>query len=763
MTDASNALWYNHPAKTWVHTLLLGNGSLGAALYGRTDTETVELNLDTLWTGYPGKETFRQKNPTETFKKARELSLKNENFKAQELIQKDFVGDFSQFYLPMGKLIITYKNNLKPRKYKRSLDLKTALYSASYCLKKTKYTTEAFTSAVNDILVMKTTADGDEKIDIGITYQNEFRHTVTTDGTFLRLEGLCPSEMEEDGSETYLDGDKKGIEFCCLTAFDTDGEIKFNKNSVQISGASYITYYLGAQSSFDKWNTLPRKEFKAPCEEKIKKAMLIPYDELRCAHIADYKKYYDRVSLDLGDSKKENTVTSTRLIEFMRFKNDIELYTLLFNFGRYLAISASRPGTQAMTLQGIWTYKKVSPWRSNYTVNINTEMNYWPLLPCSMPELCEPLNDMIEELAQSGKKTAKELYGARGFASHHNVDIWRMSTPVGGSAAWSFWYCSGAWFTRHLFEYYEYTGDMDFLREKAYPVILESAKFCVDILTEDKDGNLIACPSTSPENLFIDKDGEEVAVSQTTTMTMSIIKDNLQNALNCADILGDNDPFIDEIKDVLPRLLPFKIGKDGRLLEWYKEEKENEPKHRHVSHLYGLFPANLIDVDRTPELTAAAKETLKKRGDKGTGWSLGWKINFRARLREGNNALKLINNQLRYIPNPEVRGRGGTYPNMLDAHSPFQIDGNFGAVSGIAQMFLQSFGNRALILPALPDEWKNGSVKGLSIKGGATIDIEWRDGGLYEVYATGEGEYEFVYADKCVTVNLDGKRQKISF
>lgn len=763
MTNASNTLWYNHPAKTWVHTLLLGNGSLGAALYGRTQTETVELNLDTLWTGYPNKETFRQKNPIETFKKARELSLKNENFKAQELIESDFVGDYSQYYLPMGKLIITYKTNLKPRKYKRALDLNTALYSATYYLKKTKYTTEAFASAPNDVLVMKTTAEGDEKIDISITYQNEFRHTVTTDGKFLRLEGLCPSEMDEDGSETYLDGEKKGIEFCCLTAFDTDGEIKFNQNNVQICKASYVIYYLGAQSSFDKWNTLPRKEYKTPCEEKINKAMLTSYDELRSAHVADYKKYYDRVSLDLGDSKKENTVTSTRLIEFMRHKNDVELYTLLFNFGRYLAISSSRPGSQAMNLQGIWTYAKISPWRSNYTVNINTEMNYWPLLPCSMPELCQPLNDMLVDLSQSGKKTAKELYGARGFVSHHNVDIWRMSTPVGGSAAWSFWYCSGAWFTRHLYEYYEYTCDLDFLKNTAYPIILESAKFCVDILTEDKDGYLIACPSTSPENLFIDKDGNEVAISQTTTMTMSIIKDNLQNALRCAEILGDTDPFVDEIKDVLTRLLPFKIGKDGRLLEWYTEEKENEPKHRHVSHLYALFPANIIDIDRTPDLVKAAKETLKKRGDLGTGWSLGWKINFRARLREGNNALKLINNQLRYIPNPEVRGRGGTYPNMLDAHSPFQIDGNFGAVSGIAQMLLQSFEHRVLVLPALPDEWKDGAIKGLSIKGGATVSIEWHNGLLTNLTVKGNGEYEFVYGNKSVKVTLDGSEQNICF
>ena len=761
MTNASNTLWYNHPAKTWVQSLLLGNGSLGAALYGKTDVECVELNLDTLWSGYPNKKAEFAADPYETFKKARELSLAGKNFEAQELIEEKFTSHNSQFYLPLGKLIISSKSGLKPRNYKRQLDLKTAVHTVNYKLKNTAIKSEAFVSAPADVLVINTTADGGEKLDYSFTFKNEIKHEVFTDGEFLILKGLCPSEIHDDGTDEYLEGEKRGMEFCAAVKFVTDGKMKFNKNSVRISGASYYTIFLGADDSFKKWNEIPDKEYFEPCKNKVRAAAEKDYETLKAEHIADYKKYYDRVSLDLGDGKKENTVTSTRLLEFIRSKNDIELYALLFNFGRYLAISASRQGSQAMTLQGIWTYAKVSPWRSNYTVNINTEMNYWPLLVCDLPELCEPLNEFIGELSESGKETAKRLYGARGFTCHHNVDLWRMTNPVQGCAQWLFWNMAGAWFTRHLFEYYEYTGDIEFLKNKAYPVILESAKFCVDILVPDKDGYLIAAPSTSPENKYIDENGNEVAVSQTTTMTMSIIKDNLQNALNCAEILGDNDPFLAEIKEVMPKLLPFKTGKDGRLLEWYEEKPEDEIKHRHVSHLYGLFPANLIDVERTPELTEAAIKTLKKRGDGGTGWSLGWKINFFARLRDGNHALKLIKNQLRYIPNPETRGRGGTYPNMLDAHPPFQIDGNFGAVSGIAQLFLQSFGNRVLVLPALPDEWQNGSVKGLLAKGGVKVDIEWKDGALSKLTACGNGEFEFVYGEKSVTVTLDGSKKEI--
>ena len=762
MTNASNVLWYNHPAKTWVHSLLLGNGSLGAALYGRTDVETVELNTDTLWSGYPFRKTAYKSDPYEAYKKARQLSLEGKNYEAQKLIERDLAGLDSQNYLPLGKFIMSSKSGLKPRNYKRSLDLRTAVHNVEYTLKTSAVSSESFISAPKDVLVIRYVSDGVEKLNYSFTFTNVLeRHEVYTEGELLMLKGLCPSEIEEDEKEIYLDGEKRGMEFCAAAAFDTDGKIKFNKNNVVISDAGYFTVIIGAQTSFNGWNQFPDREYLEPTKAKVLAAKNADYDKMKAEHIADYQSYYNRVCLDLGDSKKENTVTSRRLYEFMRRKNDVELYALLFNFGRYLAISSSRPGSQAMTLQGIWTYKKISPWRSNYTVNINTEMNYWPVLACSLPELQQPLNEFIEELAESGKWVAHDIYGARGFCAHHNVDLWRHATPVSGSASWLFWNMSGAWFTRHIFEYYEYTQDKDFLKEKAYPILLESAKFCADILVPDKDGYLIACPSTSPENKYFDENKNIVAVSETTTMTMSIIKDNFTNLIRAAEILGEKDPFVDEVKEILPKLLPFKIGSDGRLLEWYKEAPEEEIKHRHVSHLYGLFPANLIDVDRTPDLRDAAVKTLKVRGDAGTGWSLGWKINFFARLRDGDHALKLINNQLRYIPNPEMRGRGGTYPNMLDAHPPFQIDGNFGAVSGITQLFMQSFENRILILPALPSKFQKGSVKGLLAKGGVKVDIEWDENRLTKLCAQGNGEFEFVYAGKTVKVNLDGTKQEI--
>lgn len=480
---------------------------------------------------------------------------------------------------------------------------------------------------------------------------------------------------------------------------------------------------------------------------------------LKERHVADYKKYYDRVDIDLGCGK-ETVPTSRRLSEFVRNKsNDNALYSLLFNYGRYLTISASREGTQAMTLQGIWTYKMCSPWRSNYTTNINTEMNYWPTLMCSMPELNLPLISFITDLSQSGRETAEKYYGAGGFCVHHNVDLWRISTPSKGKAVWSFWPLAGAWLCRHLYEHYEYTLDTDFLKSTAVPIMEEAARFCLDMLVDDGNGSLIFAPSTSPEHQFL-KDGKTCSVSKTTFMTMGIIRDLFGNILKAVEVLGISDEITEEIKKTEPLLLPFGIGSKGQLLEWYDDETTAEPHHRHVSHLYPLHPANLIDVEKTPELADAAVKTLELRGDGGTGWSLGWKINFWARLRRKDKVIKLIDNQLRCIkPSSITRHGGGTYPNMLDAHPPFQIDGNFGATSGIAQALMQSYDNRILILPALPDKWKNGHIHGLTAKGSVRVDIDWENNRLTKLILTGKGNFNVSYGEKTIVVTLDGAKE----
>ena len=412
-----------------------------------------------------------------------------------------------------------------------------------------------------------------------------------------------------------------------------------------------------------------------------------------------------------------------------------------------------------MNLQGIWNHRLHAPWAANYTVNINTEMNYWPILPCNLTELNEPLMDMLQDLSLAGQRVAKQYYGADGFVCHHNSDLWRMCAPTSGNPCWFFWYNGAGWLSRHAFEQYEYTLDKSFLKDTAYPILKGCAQFYLSILTETPDGYLACSPSTSPENEYI-LDGEEYSVSQTTTMTMSICRDVLQNTLRSCELLGSDAELADRIREVLPRLLPFRTGKDGRLLEWYDEQEEEDIHHRHVSHLYALHPSNQISVGKTPELAAACRKTLEVRGDDGTGWSLGWKINFWARLRDGDRALHLLDTQLRFVDeqNERYTGGGGTYANMFDAHPPFQIDGNFGTTAGITEMLVQSLDGKVYLLPALPSKWANGSVSGLRAKGAVTVDLAWRDGKLVKATLTGHNPtITVMYGNTERTLAVNGK------
>ena len=518
---------------------------------------------------------------------------------------------------------------------------------------------------------------------------------------------------------------------------------------------------LAAEDSFngyDKHPVLEGKAYKQPVLDRLDAALALSYEALKETHIAAHRDLYDRVKLEIESEQRENIPTNERLLDFGNGVSDPGLYVLLFNYGRYLAISASRPGSQAMNLQGIWNQLLHAPWAANYTVNINTEMNYWPILPCNLTELNAPLMDMLRDMSVAGRRVARQYYDADGFVCHHNSDLWRMCVPTTGNPSWFFWYNGAGWMSRHAFEQYEYTLDRAFLRETALPILKGCAEFYLSILTEDPNGDLVCSPSTSPENVFI-IDDEEYAIAQTTTMTMSICREVLENTAKACEILGVENELLTRIQSVLPRLRPFKVGKDGRLLEWYDEQIEEDPHHRHVSHLYALHPANLISVCETPDLADACRKTLEARGDDGTGWSLGWKINFWARLRDGDRALHLLETQLRYVDDENVRYNrgGGTYANLFDAHPPFQIDGNFGATSGVTEMLLQSLDGKIYLLPALPSKWKNGSVQGLRAKGNVTVNIQWQDGKLTEVELIGQNPSVTVcYGDLQKTVCVDG-------
>lgn len=755
----STFLLYDKPACAWTQALPIGNGTLGGMIYGKVKEETVSLNHDELWTGHP-KDTVPD-GALEAFQKARALALDGKLRESQDVIESDFMSTWSQAYLPLGDLILTFDGSERKSGYVRSLDLETAIASVSYRQGKRIMRREMFASYPEKMIVIRLTCENG-CFDVTAKLDCKLRHKMKSQEGLLVLSGEAPSEHNTNGlsdKQSYSKSDsERGMLFSCAVKADTDGKKHVSGKGIEITGATAVTLCLTAETSFNGWqnnaftNGKPHLE---PCLERLKKDF--DYEAVKAAHIADYRALYSRVELDIGSNGKEDVPTGKRLRDFKTDKNDIALYTLLFNYGRYLAIASSRPGSQPSTLQGIWNEKLCPPWHSNYTVNINTEMNYWPVLPCDMLEVNEPLIEMVRDLSVAGERTAKEMYGMSGFVAHHNVDIWRLTTPVAGNAVWAFWPMSPGWFCEHIFAHYEYTLDEKYLRETAYPIMKKAAEFYCDYLVEDRDGYLIAAPSTSPENNFL-INGRQCAVSQTTTMTMSIIRELFENCVKASEILGEDGEFAKALKDKLGRLLPFKIGKKGQLLEWYNEEREAEIHHRHCSMLYGLHPAHLITAQGTPELADACRRSLEIRGDDGTGWSLGWKINFWARLRDGNHALRLFDRQLRFKSSTGMNYShgGGTYENLFDAHPPFQIDGNFGAVSGVCEMLLDCFDCRIFLLPALPDKWSEGSVRGLLAKGNIKVDMTWSKGKLTSYSLTGKGEAHIVYGGQETVHRLDG-------
>ncbi|MBR2473633.1 MAG: glycoside hydrolase N-terminal domain-containing protein [Clostridia bacterium] len=761
MKKDSIVLFEKSEAKCWEESFLLGNGTLGASVFGGTANERIVLNHDTLWSGYPGHNENRI-GAKESLDKAKALIREKKYAQADKEIALNFSSYAVDCYLSMGELKLNYIGDNTPvSEYKRTLDLSKAVAECEYKKGGIKYSTHSYVSHPQGAFIWRTDCEGGKfNLDIGLECQ--LYSKVYADGNRLVLEGECPVNSEQniwykDRVTLYFDEpEKRGMRFMCALAALTDGTIDNKGVYLSVNNATYVEIRLVAETSFNGYEKHPfleGKPYAENCKKALEKALVGDEKDILAAHIADNKRYFSRVSLDIGSSNKSRTPTSVRLARYEKGEEDKALPALLFNYGRYLTVAGSRKGSQAMNLQGIWNPHFFAPWQSNYTVNINTQMNYFPTLAIGLPEMYQPLIDLIKGVSKMGVETAKQYYGVDGWVCHHNTDLWRSTQPVAGSAQWLFWNACGAWLCHHLYEYYEYTLDKDYLRKTAYPIMRESARFYLSQLEDSEDGYRIIFPSTSPENRFSSEDGIS-AVSETTEMTMACVRELFGNLVSVYNELGENDEVLDLVKREIPRLRPTQIGSDGRVLEWYGEMTETEVRHRHASHLYGLHPGNEISPLKTPKLAEAARKTLAVRGDDGTGWSLAWKCNFYARLFDGDRALKLIKDQLRVckLHNEFVyTGGGGSYPNLMCAHPPFQIDGNFGVVSGIAEMLVQSDADSIHIIPALPSEWNNMNVRGLRAKGKRKVSIKVENGALTECVIYGAPFKKILVAGKDMT------------